>query len=194
MAEQSEPLTIAACDNGTLYRQELLQQLLADSEIDIIVWVARGYPNASRHPNMYGWVACDGDRITGVSVKTPLDNPSRDPIITGTFTFRRAEDFQRAVDRMIARGGQINGEYYLDACIEDAIALGLVCRIFAIENYLCWGTPNDLRTFDYWQSCFDKWAGHPYRLEQDARVAPGAIDPLRLAYRPTFPAIPSVNT
>lgn len=186
------PLTIAACDNGVLYDRASLQQLLDDPGTDVIAWVARGYPNAARHPCMYGWVACvqGSDRVTGVSVKTPLADPSRDPIITGTFTFRRGADFVRSVERMIAREARINGEYYIDTCIEDALALGLTVRIFEIDSYLCWGTPNDLRTFEYWQSCFDKWSGHPYRLENDHSVAPEAVATLRQTYQATTPQTP----
>lgn len=187
--QTADPLTIAACDNGALYRPERLQKLLDDPATDVIVWVARGYLNAARHPRMYGWIACaeGSDRVTGVSVKIPLADPSRDPIITGTFTFRRGIDFVRAVERMIAREARINGEYYIDTCIEDALALGMTVRIFEIDSYLCWGTPNDLRTFEYWQSCFDKWSGHPYRLEDDRHVAPKIPVSLRQVYRATLP-------
>ena len=188
-ARAVDSLTIAACDNGSLYQAECLQKLLDDPATDVIVWVARGYPNAARHPHMYGWVACanNSDRVTGVSVKAPLSDPAKDPIITGTFTFRRGADFARAVERMITRKAQVNGEYYIDTCIEDAIALGLTVRIFEIDSYLCWGTPNDLRTFEYWQSCFHKWAGHPYCLENDYRVAAEAVAVLRQNYRATVP-------
>lgn len=173
-AANDSPLTIAACDNGGLYRPERLQALHDDPDTDVIVWVARGYPNAARHPQMYGWVACQGnsDRVSGVSVKKPLADPKRDPIITGTFTFRRGSDFARAVERMIERDARVNGEFYIDTCIEDALALGLTVRIFEIDSYLCWGTPNDLRTFEYWQSCFHKWTSHPYHIEHDFRVHP----------------------
>ncbi len=187
----NQPLTIGACDSGAIYNTNRLQDLLVDRDSDVIVWVARGYPNAARRPDMYGWVACAGERVIGVSVKTPLADPSRDPIITGAFTFRRASDFERAVERMIARRARINGEYYLDTCIEDAIALGLRCRLFEIDNYLCWGTPNDLRTFEYWQSCFHKWGSHPYRLDNDLRIAPDALPDLLHACRPIAPSLPN---
>lgn len=187
----SEPLTIGACDSGAIYNTNRLQDLLTDRDSDVIVWVARGYPNAARRPDMYGWAACAGERVIGVSVKTPLADPGCDPIITGAFTFRRASDFERAVERMIARRARINGEYYLDTCIEDALALGLTVRIFEIDNYLCWGTPNDLRTFEYWQSCFHKWDSHPYRLNNDVRIAPDALPDLLRACRPTVPTLPN---
>jgi NDP-sugar pyrophosphorylase family protein len=184
------PLTIAACDNGALYRSPRLQALLADSSTDMVVWAARGYPNAARNPRMYGWLECDGDRVTGVSVKTPLADPSRDPIVTGTFTFRTVGHFRRVAERMIARDARINSEFYIDTCIEDALALGMNVRLFEIDSYLCWGTPNDLRTFEYWQSCFDKWKWHPYRLEHDLRVDAGAIAGLREKYHAMPPTVP----
>jgi NDP-sugar pyrophosphorylase family protein len=190
--DDAGPLTIVACDNGALYRPERLQALLDDPQTDMIVWVARGYPNAMRHPHMYGWVACyaGSDRVSGVSVKKPLACTRHDPIIIGTFTFRRGCDFARATERMIAREARVNGEYYIDTCIEDALALGLKVRTFEVDTYLCWGTPNDLRTFEYWQSCFSKWDGHPYRLELDTRLAPEALPGLRQNYAATEPELP----
>ena len=32
------------------------------------------------------------------------------------------------------------------------------------------GNPNDLKIFEYWQSCFDKWKTHPYNLENDPNI------------------------
>ena len=45
------------------------------------------------------------------------------------------------------------------------------CVLFEVDSYLCWGTPNDLKTFEYWQSCFHLWGGHPYQLRYDKRVS-----------------------
>jgi len=176
------PTTIGACDNGALYDVETFDKLAEDTSVDVIVWGVRGYPNAIRNPKMFGWIDAVEGEVRSVSVKTPLNNPESDPVVLGTFTFRRADDFRRALDRLIERDGRINGEFYIDSLINDAIALGLQCRLFEVDSYLCWGTPNDLRTFEYWQSCFHKWASHPYRMELDRRIPPGAIDALKSRY------------
>lgn len=164
------PLTIGACDNGAVFDADALRAALDDADTDVLVWVARGYPGARRRPTHYGWVDEVDSTVRGVSVKTPLADPARDPIIVGTFTFRRARDFIAAADAMIARDGRINGEFYVDTCLNDAVAMGLRCRIFEIEHYLCWGTPDDLRAFEYWQRGFDRWPSHPYRIADDSRV------------------------
>lgn len=186
------PLTIGACDNGALYDSGAFAGLVNDPDVDVIVWGVRGYPNAVRHPQMFGWISAEDGKINSISVKTPLDNPATDPIVLGTFTFRRTDDFRRAIQRLIARDGRINGEYYIDSCINDAIELGLRCHLFEVESYLCWGTPNDLRTFEYWQSCFHKWPGHPYKLELDRRVPGDRVNGLDTLYQAVSPHPPDV--
>ena len=182
------PVTIGACDNGVLYDSTAFQQLLENPEVDIIVWSVRGHANAIRHPHMFGWVDADEQgKINRISVKTPLESPASDPIVLGTFTFRRSEDFHKVVAHLIERDGRINGEFYIDSCINDAIELGLSCYVFEVDSFLCWGTPNDLRTFEYWQSCFHKWDSHPYRMELDSRVEEEAICTLKDQYQATLP-------
>lgn len=184
------PITIGACDNGALYDIDAFGKLVNDPLVDIIVWGIRGYPNATRHPKMFGWIDAEGGLIRSISVKTPLSTPASDPIVLGTFTFRRADDFRRALDRLVAREGRINGEFYIDSLINDAIALGLQCHLFEVDSYLCWGTPNELHTFEYWQSCFHKWTSHPYRLVLDGRVPSDQVDALEARYQATIPPLP----
>ena len=176
------PITIGACDSGALYDIDVFDKLVNDPLVDVIVWGVRGHPNATRHPKMFGWIDAKDGLIRSISVKTPLSAPASDPIVLGTFTFRRADDFRRSLDLLEARGGRINGEFYIDSLINDSIALGLRCHLFEVDSYLCWGTPNDLRTFEYWQSCFHKWSSHPYRLELDHRIPFKTLGNLEVNY------------
>jgi len=194
--EKNQPVTIAACDNGMVYAAEQFSALMQDDSVDVIVWGARGYPGAIRSPNMYGWIDVDQESgsIRNVSVKVPLSNPKNDPIIVGAFTFRRLGDFLDAVARMKGRKAMVNGEYYVDMVINDAIALGKNCRLMEIDYYICWGTPSDLQTFEYWQSCFHKWVSHPYSLENDPNVDKVAAAILEHKYRHYVPEKLSVIT
>ena len=184
------PLTIGACDNGLLYAPGRFTALM-EGGADLLVWGVRGHSAARRRPQSYGWIEADDDgRITRVAVKEPLSDPARDPVVTGAFTFRRGRDFVAAAERMIARGARVNGEFYIDTLVNDAVALGLDCRLLEVDHYLGWGTPDEWRTFNYWQSCFHKWPGHPYRLERDRRVPAGAVAALEAEYAAPVPPRP----
>ena len=176
-------VTIGACDNGMQYDKKLFDEIMIDDSVDIIVWAARGYPGAIRSPENYGWIDVDENGyIRAVSVKTPLSDPSNDPIIVGAFTFKFLSDLIDAVDHMKSREARVNGEYYVDMAINDAIQIGRRCKIFEIEHYICWGTPEDLETYKYWQSCFHKWSSHKYRLENDPYIAPDSLHLLKKTY------------
>jgi NDP-sugar pyrophosphorylase family protein len=180
------PLTIGACDNAMLYEPAGFERLMQAGGPDVLVWVVRGHADGRLSPKSFGWVDVDEDGgVTGVRVKEVPDDPATDPMIVGAFSFRRAADYATACDRLVARDGRVNGEFYVDSLIADAVAMGLDVRLFEIDHYLGWGTPNDLRTFEYWQSCFHKWSSHPYRLELDRRVPAAVVPTLASRYAAT---------
>lgn len=186
-----QPVTFGTCDNGVLFNSNSYQILLDNPMVDVIVWGTRGHPNAIRKPEMFGWIDADSNGfINSISVKTPLKSPSTDPIVIGTFTFKNFHDAKKVIQSLIARDGRINGELYLDSCINDAISMGLRCYLFEVDSFISWGTPNDLKTFEYWQSCFHKWKGHPYRLELDKRVNPSDRASLATRYETLIPPLP----
>lgn len=164
-------VTITVCDSGCLYDDAKFTDVLSKGSPDMVIWAVRGYANAIRNPQMYGWIDLDqnGSPI-GVSVKVPLDNPKTDPVVLGMFTFRSAAQARHLIETLIARNERVNSEFYLDQVANVALDEGLTVSVFEVDHFMCWGTPNDLRSFEYWQSCFNKWDGHPYRLENDPMV------------------------
>ncbi|MEL6661815.1 MAG: NTP transferase domain-containing protein [Pseudomonadota bacterium] len=189
--DAGKPLTIGACDNGMLYDSSAFEALMGEDGPDVIVWTVRGHTDGRRRPEQFGW--CDVDeegRVTAMRVKQSPDDPSTAPMVTGTFTFRRASDFGRCAARLVERNGRVNGEFYVDSLIEDAIALGLDVRIFDIDHYIGWGTPNDLMTFQYWQSCFHKWRSHPYSISKDKRVPSASLDRVLRSAAHVSPRLP----
>ena len=36
------------------------------------------------------------------------------------------------------------------------IQKGYNVKVFEVEHYLCWGTPNDYKTYNYWEEHFKK--------------------------------------
>jgi|SaaInlStandDraft_6_1057023.scaffolds.fasta_scaffold14331_2 NDP-sugar pyrophosphorylase family protein len=187
-----EPLTIGACDMGARYSIKAFEGLLEDPEVDIIVWAASGHPDATRKPEMYGWILTDENGlIQNVSVKKPIGNPSKDYIVTGTFTFKNPEHFISSAKRMISLDSRVNGEFYVDSCINDAIQLGYRCKVFLVDHYISWGTPSDLRTYEYWQSCFHKYSNHIYKLDEDREIPREKVANLAKRFQPTFLFRPS---
>ncbi len=177
-------LLIAACDNGMIWNSKKYKKLIADDSVDAIIWSFRNHPSSERNPEMYGWIKTDGDDITGVSVKKAIsDNPRKDHAIVGTFYFRKAAYFKEALKRMYKNNTRVNGEFYVDSTVNELIAMGLKVKVFEVDHYLGWGTPNDYWTFKYWQSFFHKVDWHPYTLSKDSTLNKEKLKELDQEYR-----------
>lgn len=150
------PLLIAPCDAGVVYDEARWAALSGDASVDVIVWTFRSHPHANRHPAQYGWVRTlrDGD-VLGVSCKAPIsEDPRRDPGIIGAFWFRQARFFFEAADALVAAERRVNGEFYVDSVVDVLCEQGRRARVFDVDHYLSFGTPDDVRTYEYWAGYF----------------------------------------
>lgn len=153
---QEESLLIGACDNGMEWDKKRYKSLISVENVDALIWTFRNNVTVKRNPEMYGWVSVDVDNnASKVFCKVPIsNNPVNDHAIVGTFYFRKASYFFDAAREMIAKNRRINNEFYVDEAMNGLIEKGLKVKVFEIDKYICWGTPNDLRTYQYWESYF----------------------------------------
>ena len=164
-----ESILVSACDNGAFYDADKFIDLVNDIKNDIIAWTYRNNYTSHLQPEAYSWVNCDDDgNINRVDVKKFTGtNPVKEFAITGTMFFRTREIFYRSLNSLYKNNVRTNGEFYVDSMLNEAISLGYKVKNFEIDNYICWGTPNDLKTYNYWQSFFNKVDWHPYDYSKD---------------------------
>ena len=155
--DPDKPLMIGACDNGMVYDFKKFDEMISPgSGVDAMIFTFRNNPTVKRNPKMYGWVLVRGDsRVLKVSVKIPIsDNPVRDHAVVGSFWFRKGRYFIDNVKEMIKANDRINNEFYIDNCMNYLVKNNLNVHVFELEKYICWGTPNDLKTYEYWNRYF----------------------------------------
>jgi len=153
----NEPIMISACDNGVYYDVNKYDKLVNDQDIDIIVWTFRNNPASSTNPNAYAWLDVDtDDNVKRVSCKNFIyDNPLTTHAIVGTMFFRKAKYFTDGFIKNVQDGITTNGEFYVDDVLNQNIKSGLKIKVFEVDNYVCWGTPNDYKTYNYWKEYFE---------------------------------------
>ena len=147
----SEELIIGACDNGMLWDNEKFSREKKD--VDCLVWSFRKNIIVVNKPEAYGWIEVNEENFAKrVSVKVPIsNNPLSDHAVVGTFWFQKGKYFVEGAEKMISKNRRINNEFYVDECINNLIEAGLRVKVFEVNKYICWGTPNDLKTYEYWQ-------------------------------------------
>ncbi len=154
--DPDRPLLIAACDSVLIYDFDILRKLIDDTSIDFVAFTFKNHPHANRNPKQYAWVknTSSGD-ISALSCKTPLSNtPWNDLGITGTFWFRKASDFLSAAKELKKENAVVNGEFYIDSTIPLLAQNRKRGRCLSVDRFLCFGIPDDVRTFEYWAAFF----------------------------------------
>ena len=150
------PIIISACDNGISYSNKRYQQLRNDPDVDVIVWTFSKHPTSEMYPHMYAWLDIDEKTslIKEVSVKQPFKNRPNRYCIIGTMYFKKALLFREGLEYIYRNDIKTNGEFYVDNVVQALITKGYKCKMLDVDHYLCWGTPNDYKTYQYWAEYF----------------------------------------
>jgi NDP-sugar pyrophosphorylase family protein len=166
----NENFVIGACDNGMVWDEEEFKGFI-EQDIDVLIWAFKGHPHAIENPEQYGWISIKGNDVINVSVKKPIsDYPKNDFGVIGAFYFKNKAIFTTAYQRMVEEECKINGEYYVDSLANFLNKKDYTVKILPAEHYICWGTPNDYKTYLYWQSFFHKSESHSYDISKDAAI------------------------
>ncbi len=158
--ERCQPLLIGACDNGLVWDEDTFENLLKRQQPDAVLLTAKAHPAALRHPHAYGWVKADAEgRALAVQCKQSFQGDLKDQhAMTGAFYFKNTDTFEVAAKAMIEKNIRVNNEFYVDLVFSELLAQGKRVWVFDVAHYVCWGTPNDVRTYEYWQRYFSKSA------------------------------------
>lgn len=152
-----KPVLISACDNGVYYDMKKYEKLLENPEIDIIIWSFSNNATSKLYPHMYAWLDVDKNNfIKRVSIKKSFEDIENKYAIIGTMLFKKGKYYIEGLNKIYEDNYRTNGEFYVDNMIEPLVNMGYKCVIFDVENYLCWGTPNDYKTYNYWNEYFNQ--------------------------------------
>ena len=163
------PVTIGACDAiPTISRADFDAAVAAAGPDGVVPWVAWNLHAAHRRPEQYGWIT-GRPNISSVTIKGVPEGPGPGVMI-GTFTFASAASAISQIEALIDDDERVNGEYYLDSLVRRAVADGRGAVALGTTTFASLGTPSEYEAVLYWQSCFHKWALHPYSLSADPLV------------------------
>ncbi len=139
-----ESLLISSCDYGLEWDRDKYNSL----DADVIVWATINNRAFSNNPGSYSWLDVDKDgNLLRTHVKKKVFNDSyNNHAIVGTFYFKKAKYFMNGLKTIYEKNIRSNGEFYIDNIFNDLIDLNI--KIFCVDKYHCWGTPEDLNNYE----------------------------------------------
>jgi NDP-sugar pyrophosphorylase family protein len=151
------PVLFAPCDTGYVYDPAAWRAREEAGDADLIVWTARGHLPALWRPQMYGWLQTDAaGNVVKVAVKKQVEGvpPAEQGVVVGTFWFSSVATFAREVGALVKDNDRVNNEFYIDTIARRMVEQGKRVKAFVLDKYVPWGTPEELKTFLYWNEVF----------------------------------------
>lgn len=167
LVDSHQHLLIAACDLGMVAQKTQLEALTQNSSTEIICFCTKADQQHLRNAEDYGWLSLEQGHIRAVGVKKKCEEHPSDYIISGTFWFKNKKIYEELYAEMLTQNLRVKNEFYIDTMIQLALKRGFNVKPLVLEACLNWGTPDDLRVYQYWQSVFSRKRDHPYSLELD---------------------------
>jgi NDP-sugar pyrophosphorylase family protein len=138
-----ESLLISSCDYGLEWDEGKYKAI----DADVIVWTTIHNRAFSNNPSSYSWLDVDGDKLLDTYVKQKVfDDSYNNHAIVGTFYFKKAKYFIDGVKKIYESDIRSNGEFYIDNIFNTLTDLDV--KIFDVDKYHCWGTPEDLKNYE----------------------------------------------
>ena len=161
--DRGAPVMVAPCDCSLVYDEDAFEALAGPGGADCVAFTFRNHPHANRNPRQYGWVTTGPDGLAEhVECRiVPPGNVRAANGLTGMFWFREARMMSAAIRRLIAENRRIGDEFWLDSVLELLIEDGRRVQPLEVAHYIRFNTPEDVRTFEYWQSYFNVGQAFP---------------------------------
>ncbi|MAZ07773.1 MAG: hypothetical protein CMM99_04870 [Rickettsiales bacterium] len=154
--KKKNPILISSCDYAVVFDEEKLKKIIDFFDPDVIIWTFKNYPDARIAPFAYAYCEINNGKVTKISEKTPIsDKPHLDHIAQGIFYFKSNKIFMKAFKKMIRDKNKINNEYYVGNSINQLIKDNYHVIPFEVEQYICLGTLQDLKVYNFWSDYFN---------------------------------------
>ena len=157
--DDNSELIIASSDYEHRFDPNLWKSIVQNKDIDGAIWTYRSRSKVLKNPEMFAYCKLkkDGISVSNIVEKSTIsENPHLDPLVVGTFWFRRSEDFKLAAKNLINKDIRINGEHYIGTSINYLLDNGKRFVIFDVNQWISFGNPLELKILEYWQDVFQK--------------------------------------
>ena len=156
MIDEESPIMISPCDNGVGYDEKAFLDMVSDQENDVIFWATTGSQAPRVNPSMYTWVYVDDNDLVHSMVykEKPTTDLKTTPVSIGIMYFRKAKYLLDGLNKNREQGMRPTGELCMDSVAHQLAMNDYKVKVFEVDHYACWGTPDDYKTDQFWRKHF----------------------------------------
>jgi NDP-sugar pyrophosphorylase family protein len=152
----SEETIVAYCDFTVEWNYKDFISSMHNQDVDGGIPVFRGFQAAQFTGTTYAYVRVDTNmRAMEIREKKSFtEDKASEFASAGIYYFRNGSIMKKYFRRAEADGLAVNGELYASLPFNPMIKDGLKVKAFEVKKFICFGTPNDVRMYQFWHDYF----------------------------------------
>ncbi|MBL4694339.1 NTP transferase domain-containing protein [Candidatus Gracilibacteria bacterium] len=158
LIDDDKPTLVNYCDFNQYWDYQDFKVFVAERELDGAVICYKGF-----HPHLLGddfYAGCRTDEdlnLLEIKEKHSFTPNKMDTFqSSGTYYFGSGRILKKYGMRIMDEGISVNGEFYASLPYSLMIEDGLKNAVYPVEYFCQWGTPRDLKEYQYWSEIFKK--------------------------------------
>ncbi|MGQ0508218.1 MAG: NTP transferase domain-containing protein, partial [Myxococcaceae bacterium] len=155
--DPAAPVLVTYCDYGMVWDAARFEQFVAETQSDACLLSYRGFHAHYLSPQTYAYSRMEGPRVVEVREKGSFTQDRENEFASaGGYYFRTARLLGEALAYQRAHKLEVGGELYTSLTVEALLRLRPSSKVtvFEVPAFYQWGTPDQLQTFEYWESGF----------------------------------------
>jgi len=154
--KDSEQTIVNYCDFNWRWNYADFKNQMQKSGIDGSVICYKGFHPHLLGPNFYAGCKTDAqNHLIEIKEKFSFTANKMDSYqSSGTYYFKSGQIVKKYFKQLIDENIALNGEFYVSLVYNLPLRDKLKINVYEIPYFCQWGTPEDLKEFEYWQEIF----------------------------------------
>ncbi len=168
----NQPILLSYCDYGMIWDHTQFESFVRRSECDSCLISYRGFHPHYLFPTNYAFSRIKDGLVKEVREKGNFTgNRENEFASAGAYYFKSSKILTQAIEFQTRNALKLNGEFFTSLTVEALLQANPSARVkvFEIPYFFQWGTPQDLKIFEYWERTFTaylKLEGVPLRANE----------------------------
>ncbi len=155
-----EPTLVSYCDYGMLWDATAFESFVQSTNCDACLVSYRGFHPHYLSTVTYAYSRLENDLVKEVREKGSFtSNRENEFASCGAYYFKSGQTLISAIDFQREKKMVLNGELYTSLTVQALIDQNpsAQVKIYEIQRFFQWGTPEELQAFEYWERTFKSY-------------------------------------
>lgn len=153
LIKDQQPVFVTYCDYSHEWNAKEFLNFVKCNQADAAFVSYKGFHPHYLGPNMYCYTQTDGEKVLDIKEKESFStNRESDYASTGGYFFKSKKLLLQALLEQKNQNLSWNGEYFTSLAIKALMNVRADLKVlnYEIFKFYQWGTPQDLKAFQYW--------------------------------------------